>query len=212
MEDHEILARAIGTGLRREGMAVDVVLNGDDALGHLAVTRYDVVVLDRHVPGTHGDEICRRLAAGRAATRILMLTAASTVAARVQGLGLGADNYLPKPFDFAELTARIRALARRHCRPCSNAATSAWTPAAGSRPGPDGGSTSAPKEFAVLECLLASAGRVISAEDLLEQAWDEAADPFTTTVKTTMRRLRAKLGEPPAIRTVREGGYQIGEA
>ena len=215
VEDHEILARAIGTGLRREGMAVDVVLDGDDALGHLAVTRYDVVVLDRDVPGTHGDEICRRLAAGRAATRILMLTAASTVAARVQGLGLGADDYLPKPFDFAELTARIRALARRSTPPlppvfeCGDISLDPSRRVA-SRAGRR--LDLSPKEFAVLECLLASAGRVVSAEELLEQAWDEAADPFTTTVKTTMRRLRAKLGEPPAIRTVREGGYQIGEA
>jgi DNA-binding response OmpR family regulator len=215
VEDHEIMARAIGTGLRREGMAVDVVLDGDDALGHLAVTRYDVVVLDRDVPGTHGDEICRRLAAGRATTRILMLTAASTVAARVQGLGLGADDYLPKPFDFAELTARIRALARRSTAPlppvleCGDISLDPSRRVA-SRAGRR--LDLSPKEFAVLECLLASAGRVISAEDLLEQAWDEAADPFTTTVKTTMRRLRAKLGEPPAIRTVREGGYQIGEA
>jgi len=215
VEDHEILARAIGTGLRREGMAVDVVLDGDDALGHLAVTRYDVVVLDRDVPGTHGDEICRRLAAERAGTRILMLTAASTVAARVQGLGLGADDYLPKPFDFAELTARIRALARRSAAPlppvleCGDISLDPSRRVAfraGRR------LDLSPKEFAVLECLLASAGRVISAEELLEQAWDEAADPFTTTVKTTVRRLRAKLGEPPVIRTVREGGYQIGEA
>ena len=215
VEDHEILARAIGTGLRREGMAVDVVLDGDDALGHLAVTRYDVVVLDRDVPGTHGDEICRRLASERAGTRILMLTAASTVAARVQGLGLGADDYLPKPFDFAELTARIRALARRSAPPlppvleCGDISLDPSRRVAfraGRR------LDLSPKEFAVLECLLASAGRVISAEELLEQAWDEAADPFTTTVKTTMRRLRAKLGEPPVIRTVREGGYQIGEA
>jgi DNA-binding response OmpR family regulator len=215
VEDHEILARAIGAGLRREGMAVDVVLDGDDALGHLAVTRYDVVVLDRDVPGTHGDEICRRLAAGCAAPRILMLTAASTVAARVQGLGLGADDYLPKPFDFAELTARIRALARRSAPPlppvleCGDISLDPSRRVAfraGRR------LDLSPKEFAVLECLLASAGRVISAEELLEQAWDEAADPFTTTVKTTMRRLRAKLGEPPVIRTVREGGYQIGEA
>ena len=215
VEDHEILARAIGTGLRREGMAVDVVLDGDDALGHLAVTRYDVVVLDRDVPGTHGDEICRRLAAERAGTRILMLTAASTVAARVQGLGLGADDHLPKPFDFAELTARIRALARRSAAPlppvleCGDISLDPSRRVAfraGRR------LDLSPKEFAVLECLLASAGRVISAEELLEQAWDEAADPFTTTVKTTVRRLRAKLGEPPVIRTVREGGYQIGEA
>jgi len=215
VEDHEILAGAIGTGLRREGMAVDVVLDGDDALGHLAVTRYDVVVLDRDVPGTHGDEICRRLASGRAETRILMLTAASTVAERVHGLGLGADDYLPKPFDFAELVARVRALGRRSARPLPP------TLECGDISLDPGGRIAfragrrlelSPKEFAVLEYLLASAGRVISAEELLERVWDEAADPFTTTVKTTMRRLRAKLGEPPAIRTVREGGYQIGGA
>jgi DNA-binding response OmpR family regulator len=215
VEDHEVLARAIGTGLRREAMAVDVVLNGDDALSHLAVTRYDVVVLDRDVPGTHGDDICRRLAGGGAGTRILMLTAASTVAARVHGLGLGADDYLPKPFDFAELTARIRALARRGTAPLPpvlERGDVSLDPSrrvafrAGRR------LDLSPKEFAVLECLLAADGRVISAEELLERVWDEAADPFTTAVKTTMRRLRIKLGEPPVIRTVREGGYQIGAA
>jgi DNA-binding response OmpR family regulator len=214
VEDHEILARAIGTGLRREGMAADVVLDGIDALGHLAVTRYDVVVLDRDLPGVHGDEICRQLAAGRAGTRILMLTAASTVAARVHGLGLGADDYLPKPFDFAELVARIRALGRRSAPPlpptleCGDVSldpSSRVAFRAGRR------LELSPKEFAVLECLLASAGRVVSAEELLERVWDEAADPFTTAVKTTMRRLRAKLGDPPVIRTIREGGYQIGE-
>jgi DNA-binding response OmpR family regulator len=215
VEDHEVLARAIGTGLRREAMAVDVVLNGDDALSHLAVTRYDVVVLDRDVPGTHGDDICRRLAGSGAGTRILMLTAASTVAARVHGLGLGADDYLPKPFDFAELTARIRALARRSTAPLPpvlERGDVSLDPSrrvafrAGRR------LDLSPKEFAVLECLLAADGRVISAEELLERVWDEAADPFTTAVKTTMRRLRIKLGEPPVIRTVREGGYQIGAA
>jgi DNA-binding response OmpR family regulator len=215
VEDHEILARAIGTGLRREGMAVDVVLDGDDALGHLAVTRYDVVVLDRDVPGTHGDEICRRLASGGAGTRILMLTAASTVAARVHGLGLGADDYLPKPFDFAELVARIRALGRRSAAPLPpvlEGADISLDP--GRRVAFRAGRRLelSPKEFAVLECLLAAAGRVVSAEELLDRAWDEAADPFTTAVKTTVRRLRAKLGEPPVIRTVREGGYQIGGA
>jgi DNA-binding response OmpR family regulator len=117
VEDFEVLAAAIGTGLRREGMAVDVVLDGEDALEHLAVTRYDVVVLDRDLPGTHGDEVCRRLVAGPSGSRILMLTAASTVKERVDGLGLGADDYLPKPFDFAELVARVRALARRSAAP-----------------------------------------------------------------------------------------------
>jgi DNA-binding response OmpR family regulator len=203
VEDHEILAGAIGTGLRREGMAVDVVLDGDDALARLAVTRYDVVVLDRDVPGTHGDEVCRQLASGRAETRILMLTAASTVAARVQGLGLGADDYLPKPFDFAELVARIRALGRRVATPlppvleCGDLSLDP-----GARVAFRAGRRLelSPKEFAVLECLLASADRVISAEELLERVWDEAADPFTTAVKTTMRRLRAKLGEPQPVR------------
>src|SRR5580658_3649285 len=117
VEDFEVLAAAIGTGLRREGMAVDVVLDGDDALEHLAVARYDVVVLDRDLPGTHGDEVCRALVAGPSGSRVLMLTAASTVKERVEGLGLGADDYLSKPFDFAELVARVRALGRRSAAP-----------------------------------------------------------------------------------------------
>ena len=213
VEDFEILARTIGTGLRREGMAVDVALDGDDALEHLAVTRYDVVVLDRDLPGVHGDEVCRQIVAGRSQSRVLMLTAASTVKERVDGLGLGADDYLPKPFDFAELVARVRALARR--------STAALPPTLESGDVTlDPGSRTAfragrrlelsPKEFALLECLLASPGRVVSAEELLERVWDEAADPFTTAVKTTIRRLRAKLGDPPVIHTVREGGYRIG--
>jgi DNA-binding response OmpR family regulator len=215
IEDFEVLATAIGAGLRREGMAVDVVLDGDDALEHLAVTRYDVVVLDRDLPGTHGDEVCRRLVAGPSGSRVLMLTAASTVKERVDGLGLGADDYLPKPFDFAELVARVRALARRSAAPLPpvlDAGDVSLDPSrrvafrAGRR------LDLSPKEFAVLECLLSSPGRVVSAEDLLERVWDEAADPFTTAVKTTIRRLRAKLGEPPLIHTVREGGYRIGEA
>jgi DNA-binding response OmpR family regulator len=215
VEDFEVLAAAIGTGLRREGMAVDVVLDGDDALEHLAVARYDVVVLDRDLPGTHGDEVCRALVAGPSGSRVLMLTAASTVKERVEGLGLGADDYLPKPFDFAELVARVRALGRRSAAPLPpvlEAGDVSLDPSrrvafrAGRR------LDLSPKEFAVLECLLSSAGRVVSAEDLLERAWDEAADPFTTAVKTTIRRLRAKLGEPPLIQTVREGGYRIGEA
>jgi DNA-binding response OmpR family regulator len=214
VEDFEVLAAAIGTGLRREGMAVDVVLDGDDALEHLAVTRYDVVVLDRDLPGTHGDEVCRQLAAQRSPTRVLMLTAASTVRDRVDGLGLGADDYLPKPFDFAELTARVRALGRRTSEPLPPALESGdvtLDPArrvafrAGRR------LELSPKEFALLECLLAAGDRVVPAEELLERVWDEAADPFTTAVKTTVRRLRAKLGDPPVIHTIREGGYRIGE-
>jgi DNA-binding response OmpR family regulator len=214
VEDFEVMATAIGTGLRREGMAVDVVLDGDDALEHLAVTRYDVVVLDRDLPGTHGDEVCRRLVAGPTGSRVLMLTAASTVKERVDGLGLGADDYLTKPFDFAELVARVRALGRRSAAPLPpvlEAGDVSLDPSrrvafrAGRR------LDLSPKEFAVLECLLSPPGRVVSAEDLLERAWDEAADPFTTAVKTTIRRLRAKLGEPALIHTVREGGYRIGE-
>ncbi|HEX4110868.1 MAG TPA: response regulator transcription factor [Solirubrobacteraceae bacterium] len=213
VEDFEVLARSIGTGLRREGMAVDVVLDGNEALGHLSLTRYDVVILDRDLPGVHGDEVCRQIVAQRAESRVLMLTASGTVRDRVEGLGLGADDYLPKPFDFAELVARVRALARR-----SNPATPPTLEAgdlildpsrrvavrAGRR------LQLSPKEFSVLECLLASGDRVISAEELLERVWDEATDPFTTAVKTTIRRLRAKLGEPPIIETVREGGYRIG--
>ena len=215
VEDFEVLARSIGTGLRREGMAVDVALDGDDALEHLAVTRYDVVVLDRDLPGIHGDEVCRRLVAGGSGSRVLMLTAASTVKERVDGLGLGADDYLPKPFDFAELVARVRALGRRFAAalpPTLEAADLTLDPSrlvafrGGRR------LELSRKEFAVLECLLAVPGRVVSAEELLERAWDEAADPFTTAVKTTIRRLRAKLGDPPVIHTVREGGYRIGAA
>jgi DNA-binding response OmpR family regulator len=213
-EDFEILAQAIATGLRREGMAVDVALDGDGALESLALTRYDVVVLDRDLPAVHGDEVCRRIVAGGSGSRVLMLTAASTVADRVDGLGIGADDYLPKPFDFAELIARIRALARRS--------------AAAVPPVLEGGGLTldpgrrlalrsgrrldlSPKEFGVLECLLAAGGRVVSAEELLERVWDSAADPFTTAVKTTVRRLRRKLGDPPVIRTVREGGYRVGD-
>jgi len=213
-EDFEILARTIGTGLRREGMAVDVVLDGDDALEHLAVTQYDVVVLDRDLPGTHGDEVCRQIVSGSAGSRVLMLTASGTVRDRVEGLGLGADDYLPKPFDFAELVARVRALARRSAPPVppilENGVVS-LDPSrrvafrAGRR------LDLSPKEFAVLECLLAASGRVVSAEELLERVWDEMADPFTTAVKSVIRRLRGKLGDPPLLHTVREGGYRIGE-
>ena len=213
IEDFEVLATAIGAGLRREGMAVDVVLDGDDALGHLAVTRYDVVVLDRDLPGTHGDEVCRRLVAGPSGSRVLMLTAASTVKERVDGLGLGADDYLPKPFDFAELVARIRALGRRAAAPLpAHLEHDDLTLDPARRVAVRAGRRLplTPKELAVLECLLAADGRPVSAEELLERVWDEAADPFTSTVKTTIGRLRAKLGDPPVIETVRESGYRIG--
>jgi DNA-binding response OmpR family regulator len=212
-EDVEDLATAIAAGLRREGMAVDVVLDGTAALGHLAVTPYDVVVLDRDLPGAHGDEVCRRIVAEWPHSRVLMLTAASTVRDRVDGLGLGADDYLPKPFDFAELVARIRAIGRRPATslpPVLERGDVTLDP--GRRVAFRAGRRLelSPKEFALLEYLLATAGRVVSAEELLERVWDEEADPFTTAVKQAMRRLRVKLGDPPVIRTVREGGYQIG--
>jgi len=211
-EDHKRLATALAEGLRREGMAVDLAFDGRDALDHAAVNRYDVVVLDRDLPLLHGDEVCRALAAERSETRILMLTASSTIRDRVQGLGLGADDYLPKPFDFAELVARIRALARRSSPPLPPTLAhgdlvldpSRRTAVRDTRP-----LSLSPKEFAVLEYLLSADGRVISAEELLERVWDEAANPFTHTVKTTVGRLRAKLGDPPVIETVREGGYRI---
>jgi DNA-binding response OmpR family regulator len=214
VEDFEVLARSIGTGLRREGMAVDVVLDGNDALGHLAITRYDVVVLDRDLPGVHGDDICRQIIADRADVRILMLTAADTVKDRVDGLGLGADDYLPKPFAFAELVARVRALARRTNppQPPTLAYEDITLDPAGRVASRAGQRLDlSPKEFALLECLLASPGLVLSAEELLERVWDEFADPFTSAVKHTMHRLRTKLGDPPVIHTVREGGYRIGE-
>jgi DNA-binding response OmpR family regulator len=213
VEDFEILARTLGTGLRREGMAVDVVLDGPDALERLAVTRYDVVVLDRDLPGVHGDEVCRQIVAGGSGSRVLMLTAAATVRQRVAGLGLGADDYLPKPFDFAELVARIRALGRRPATalpPILENGDLVLDP--NLRVVTRGGRRLelSPKEFAVLECLLAAQGRLVPAEELLERVWDEAADPFTTAVKTTIRRLRGKLGDPPVVHTVREAGYRIG--
>jgi len=214
VEDFEVLADSIGTGLRREGMAVDVVLDGTDALAHLALTRYDVVVLDRDLPGVHGDDICRRIVADRSDVRVLMLTAADTVKDRVDGLGLGADDYLPKPFAFAELVARIRALSRRAAPPVPpTLAYEDLTLDPARRVASRAGQRLelSPKEFALLECLLASPGLVLSAEELLERVWDEAADPFTSAVKHTMHRLRAKLGDPPVIHTIREGGYRIGD-
>jgi DNA-binding response OmpR family regulator len=213
VEDFEPTARAIVTGLRREGMAVDAVYDGGEALSQLASTRYDVVVLDRDLPGVHGDEICRRLAAGRSPSRILMLTAAGSLSDRVEGLNLGADDYLAKPFDFPELTARVRALGRRAGEPLPPVLHHGDIKLdSGSRTASRAGQRLelSAREFAVLEYLLTRAGRVVSAEELLERVWDEAADPFTTAVKQTMHRLRAKLADPPVIDTVRDGGYRIG--
>ena len=213
VEDDEVLATTVATGLRREGMAVDVALDGGAALERAGVNRYDVVVLDRDLPGVHGDDVCRSLAAGRSETRVLMLTAARSVRERVEGLGLGADDYLPKPFDFAELVARIRALGRRAAAPLPTSLEHgdlSMDPArrVALRAGRRLALTT--KELAVLECLLAADGRPVSAEELLERVWDEEADPFTSTVKTTIRRLRTKLGDPPVIETIRDSGYRIG--
>jgi len=213
VEDHEVLAKAVAAGLRRRGMTVDVSLDGDDAMDRLVASRYDVVVLDRDLPGTGGDQICAALVAKRAECRVLMLTAAGSVRDRVEGLRLGADDYLPKPFEFLEMVARVEALGRRPGAPTpSRLSCRDVTLDAVRRVATRGGRRLAlsPKELAVLECLLAVDGRPVPAEELLERVWDQATDPFTATVKTTIRRLRTKLGDPPIIETVREGGYRIG--
>lgn len=217
VEDEEALAAAVARGLRREAMAVDVALDGVRAVGLLEVHRYDVVVLDRDLPGVHGDDVCRHIVAGAggengAGARVLMLTAAGSVEDRVEGLTLGADDYLGKPFAFSELVARIRALARR--------ATPALPPVlrrhdlvldpsrhVASRGGRYLVLTR--KELGVLEALMAADGAVVSAEDLLERVWDEHADPFTNTVRVTMMNLRKKLGEPTLIETVVGAGYRL---
>lgn len=214
VEDHEELAETVADVLRSEGMAVDLVFDGDTALRRAEVNRYDVVVLDRDVPVLHGEDVCRSLVRDGSESRVLMLTAADSVEDRVDGLELGADDYLTKPFAFTELVARIRALCRRSGPPLPTILAHAdlrLDPAR--RTGIRGGRRLAlsPKEFALLEHLLAARGRVVSAEELLERVWDEAADPFSATVKVTIGRLRAKLGEPPLIETVREAGYRIGE-
>jgi DNA-binding response OmpR family regulator len=212
VEDHVRLADSVARVLRREGMAVDVAYDGTAALERAVEVDYDVVVLDRDLPGVSGDEVCRRLMREPLRTRVLMLTAAATIADRVRGLTIGADDYLPKPFAYPELVARIRALGRRSqpavppvlvrgdlaLDPAQRVATRAGTRLALN-----------PKELAVLEYLLTAQGRVVSAEELLERVWDQATDPFTTTVKATMNRLRSKLGEPPVIETVPRAGYRI---
>src|SRR5579864_9468690 len=211
VEDHKELAATIAVGLRREGMAVDIAFDGEDALRHAAGDNYEVILLDRDLPKIHGDDVCRALVARGSRARVLMLTAADTIEHRVDGLSLGADDYLPKPFAFAELVARVRALARR--------STPALPPVlvagdirldtvqrvatrAGRR------LELSPKELAVLELLLAADGRSLSAEQLLQRAWDEYLDSFSNVVKVTISRLRRKLGDPPAIETVRSG-YRI---
>jgi DNA-binding response OmpR family regulator len=214
VEDHAKLAMALAAGLRQAGMAVDVVFDGEDALEHVAVAAYDVVVLDRDIPGVHGDDVCKQIAAGRSPSRVLMLTAAGAVEDRVEGLGIGADDYLPKPCDFSEMVARIRALARRPgaaLPPLLSHGDIALDPSrrAASRAGRP--LPLNPKEFAVLEVLLAADGAVISAEEILQRVWDEFADPFSQAVRTTVSRLRTKLGDPAVIETVPKAGYRIGD-
>jgi len=212
VEDHAKLALAIAAVLRREGMAADIAFDGNDALAKAAVSRYDVIVLDRDLPGRHGDDVCQALVAEGTESRLLMLTASATIDDRIEGLGLGADDYLPKPFNIAELIARIRALARRS-RPALPPVLADGDLSLDSahRLATRGGRRLelSPKEFAVLELLLAAQGSVVSAEELLERVWDEAANPFTNTVKMTISRLRAKLGDPPVITTVAQAGYRI---
>jgi DNA-binding response OmpR family regulator len=211
-EDQAKLAQTVAVGLRREGMAVDIALDGREALDEALVTSYDVIVLDRDLPAVHGDDVCRQLIARGCESRILMLTAASTIEDRVDGLGLGADDYLPKPFAFAELTARIRALARRSRPPLPpQLVRGDLRLDPGHRVATRAGRrlTLTPKEFAVLQLLLEAQGTVVPAEELLEKAWDQMADPFTTTVKATIHRLRAKLGDPPVIHTIAQAGYRI---
>jgi DNA-binding response OmpR family regulator len=211
-EDERMLADSIAEGLRGEALAVDVVYDGDAALERLGVNDYDVLVLDRDLPVVHGDEVCRAVVESGAFVRVLMLTAAASVPARVQGLSLGADDYLVKPFAFEELVARVHALGRR-----SRPADPPLLERAGVRLDParrevyrDGRYVPLTrKEFGVLAELLRAGGAVVSAEDLLEKVWDEHIDPFTNTVRVTLMKLRRKLGEPPVIETVPGAGYRI---
>jgi DNA-binding response OmpR family regulator len=214
VEDHARLATTVATVLRREGMAVDIAFDGREALARTALSTYDVIVLDRDLPVVHGDEVCRSLVVEGCPSAVLMLTAAGAIEERVEGLGLGADDYLSKPFALAELVARIRALARRgrHSLPptliygdleldsSQRLVRRAGEPIALS-----------PKEFGVLQLLLSAEGAVVSTEQILERVWDEATDPFTNTVRMTVSRLRSKLGDPPVIETIATAGYRIGE-
>jgi DNA-binding response OmpR family regulator len=213
VEDEQALADAVARGLRREGMAVDVAYDGDSASEKVLVTRYDVVVLDRDLPGRSGDDICAEIAGG--VTRVIMLTASGTLRDKVEGLGLGADDYLAKPFDFPELVARVRALGRRATPavpPVLHAGANSEIVLDPSRRSVtrDGAPIELTrKEFGVLEVLMAADGAVVSSEELLERVWDENADPFTTTVRVTVMTLRKKLGEPGVIDTVVGSGYRV---
>jgi DNA-binding response OmpR family regulator len=211
-EDERFLADLVAEGLREQAMAVDVAYDGAGALERLAVNEYDVVVLDRDLPRVHGDEICRELAQRGAAVRILMLTASGAVQDRVSGLNLGADDYLAKPFAFDELVARVNALARRNTPPLPPVLEYAGITMDTARRQAFRDGRFLPlsrKEYAVLEVLMQARGTIVSTEQILERAWDENADPFTTVVKVTMSKLRTKLGDPPVIITVPGSGYRL---
>jgi DNA-binding response OmpR family regulator len=211
-EDERFLADLVAEGLREQAMAVDIAYDGAAAQERLAVNDYDVLVLDRDLPLMHGDEICRELAQRGEPVRILMLTASGAVHQRVSGLNLGADDYLAKPFAFEELVARIRALTRRTAPPLppvlERAGITLDTPHQQAHR--DGRYLPlSRKEYALLEVLMQARGQVVGTEELLERAWDEHIDPFTTVVKVTMSKLRAKLGDPPVIVTVPGSGYRL---
>lgn len=212
VEDEVLLADAVATGLRREALAVDVVHDGLTALQQIGVNDYDVIILDRDLPGMHGDDVCRAVTSSTTPAMVLMLTASAELADRVAGLSLGADDYLAKPFAFTELVARVRALGRRARPNASPVIERAGLTVNPSRREVFRDGAYIPlslKEFAVLEELLRADGAIVSAEQLLERAWDENIDPFTNVVRVAMHSLRRKLGDPPLIRTVRGAGYQI---
>jgi two-component system response regulator VanR len=212
VEDELFLAEALQAGLRHEAIAADIALDGDAALERIAVNDYDVVVLDRDIPGTHGDEVCAIVAREHSTVRVLMLTAATRLVDKVNGFALGADDYLTKPFALAELVARLRALARR---PSASAPTVlafadlCLDPFRREvfRAGRYMKLTR--KQFAVLEALMRANGEVISAETLLEKVWDEHADPLTSAPRVTISTLRKALGEPDLIATIAGVGYRL---
>jgi|SRR5882672_501780 DNA-binding response OmpR family regulator len=212
VEDQKELAATVAVGLRREGMAIDIAHDGQRALRRAELDDYDVIVLDRDLPKLHGDDVCRALVARGSRARVLMLTASATIENRVDGLSLGADDYLPKPFAFAELVARIRALARRRhpglpptlVRGDLRLDTARRLVTRGGRR-----LELSPKELAVLELLLAADGAPVSAQALQRRAWDEYTDSFSNVVKITISRLRRKLGEPQVIETLPHAGYRI---
>lgn len=212
VEDDEMLRDGVARGLRTAGFAVDLSSDGSEALDKATINSYDVIVLDRDLPVVHGDDVCRTLVSSSSTARIIMLTAFGEVQDRVDGLRLGADDYLPKPFAMSELIARVEALSRR---PIAEKGTTLQVgdvildPLARSvrRAGTHVDLT--PKEFGVLRELLAASPAVLSAEDLIERVWDDRADPFTNAVRITMTTLRKKLGEPSPIETVIGVGYVI---